>query len=446
MIVRLVDDVDGVGELVDVVGIAFLFPLRQLFEIVHERVERLAEVAVDDVVERLAGHLHAVLVHLQPERVLDVVIYQSPVWILARQHHEASQLIGSRHQVVLHLVVHREPLLDGVGRGAEGGLLALSPEVPLTKLLGVLVARLHHGSRVAIAASKLGDGIGERLFLGDAIEDADLGELYDILVVSPRLKLVAPLVEQVLDGLCRLLDGRSRGVHALHLGSHLLRLSLLHHLGVPGLVGLSGVEHLEIVGTEAERHGILAEEGIGVVGKTRDPGDVGASLVGFASQQMSEVVHRLVDHHVEEFQHGHVLVLYRRVGAEDAESLAADGDVGGEDVLILSEKVHALLDFLLRLVVEVEHEEVGRSHEVGEFLAIPIHDGGDGDARRHRFVLIGETLADGEALAIGLGDDLQSLVLADEVFQVLPTSEQMAFRGVKRLEVGGHDRCFVFSG
>ena len=67
MIVRLVDDVDGVGELVDVVGIAFLFPLRQLFEIVHERVERLAEVAVDDVVERLAGHLHAVLVHLQPE-------------------------------------------------------------------------------------------------------------------------------------------------------------------------------------------------------------------------------------------------------------------------------------------------------------------------------------------------------------------------------------------
>ena len=446
MIVRLVDDVDGVGELVDVVGIAFLFPLRQLFEIVHERVERLAEVAVDDVVERLAGHLHAVLVHLQPERVLDVVIYQSPVWVLARQHHEASQLIGSRHQVVLHLVVHREPLLDGVGRGAEGGLLALSPEVPLTKLLGVLVARLHHGSRVAIAASKLVDGIGERLFLGDAIEDADLGELYDILVVSPRLKLVAPLVEQVLDGLCRLLDGRSRGVHALHLGSHLLRLSLLHHLGVPGLVGLSGVEHLEIVGTEAERHGILAEEGIGVVGKTRDPGDVGASLVGFASQQMSEVVHRLVDHHVEEFQHGHVLVLYRRVGAEDAESLAADGDVGGEDVLILSEKVHALLDFLLRLVVEVEHEEVGRSHEVGELLAIPIHDGGDGDARRHRFVLIGETLADGEALAIGLGDDLQSLVLADEVFQVLPTSELMAFRGVKRLEVGGHDRCFVFSG
>ena len=59
---------------------------------------------------------------------------------------------------------------------------------------------------------------------------------------------------------------------------------------------------------------------------------------------------------------------------------------------------------------------------------------------------IGETLADGEALAIGLGDDLQSLVLADEVFQVLPTSELMAFRGVKRLEVGGHNRCFVFSG
>ena len=115
-------------------------------------------------------------------------------------------------------------------------------------------------------------------------------------------------------------------------------------------------------------------------------------------------------------------------------------------MLILSEKVHALLDFLLRLVVEVEHEEVGRSHEVGELLAIPIHDGGDGDARRHRFVLIGETLADGETLAIGLGDDLQSLVLADEVFQVLPTSELMAFRGVKRLEVGGHDRCFVFRG
>ena len=80
-------------------------------------------------------------------------------------------------------------------------------------------------------------------------------------------------------------------------------------------------------------------------------------------------------------------------------------------------------------MVEVEHQEEGRLHEVGELFAIAIHLGGDGDAGTLRLVFVGEALADFETLAVGLSVDFQHRVGGDELHEVLPTYQRMAFSG-----------------
>ena len=81
-------------------------------------------------------------------------------------------------------------------------------EMPDTKLVQMLVARLDDGSRIFVAGAKLTVGVGQNFFLRDAIVDADVGKVPYILVVMLRLEPIAPQVEQFLDMGSRLLDGR----------------------------------------------------------------------------------------------------------------------------------------------------------------------------------------------------------------------------------------------
>ena len=74
---------DAVGKLVDVVGILSLLPFRQTAQVIDQGVKRLAEVAVDDVVQGLLREMLPRLVHLAPYGVLDVVVDADPVRILA---------------------------------------------------------------------------------------------------------------------------------------------------------------------------------------------------------------------------------------------------------------------------------------------------------------------------------------------------------------------------
>ena len=136
-----------------------------------------------------------------------------------------------------------------------------------------------------------------------------------------------------------------------------------------------------------------------------------------------------MDHQVEELEDGHVVVDEFNVAAEDADALSAHRGVFDEDIRVVGELLQALLHLLLVEVVEVEHQEEGRLHEVGELFAIAIHLGGDGDARTLRLVGIGELLAHGESLAVGLSVDFQHRVGGDELHEVLPTYQRMAFSG-----------------
>ena len=81
-------------------------------------------------------------------------------------------------------------------------------EMPDTKLVQMLVARLDDGSRIFVAGAKLTVGVSQNFFLRDAIVDADVGKVPYILVVMLRLEPIAPQVEQFLDMGSRLLDGR----------------------------------------------------------------------------------------------------------------------------------------------------------------------------------------------------------------------------------------------
>ena len=81
-------------------------------------------------------------------------------------------------------------------------------EMPDTKLVQMLVARLDDGSRIFVAGAKLTVGVSQNFFLRDAIVDADVGKLPYVLVVMLRLEPIAPQVEQFLDVGSRLLDAR----------------------------------------------------------------------------------------------------------------------------------------------------------------------------------------------------------------------------------------------
>ena len=121
---------DAVGELLDVVGMFTSYPRFQTVEIFLEGIERLAEVAVDDVVERGARYPQPLLCHLSPEGVLQVVIDYRPVGIFAAQHHQAPDFVGSRHHVVMELISGGKPLLDAVDGRAMALLLAVTIEAP----------------------------------------------------------------------------------------------------------------------------------------------------------------------------------------------------------------------------------------------------------------------------------------------------------------------------
>ena len=153
------------------------------------------------------------------------------------------------------------------------------------------------------------------------------------------------------------------------------------------------------------------------------------ALSGFTPQQLGVVVHRLVDHQVEELEDGHVVVDEFNVAAEDADALSAHRGVFDEDIRVVGELLQALLHLLLVEVVEVEHQEEGRLHEVGELFAIAIHLGGDGDAGTLWLVSVGEALADFESLAVGLSVDFQHRVGGEELHEILPTYQRMAFSG-----------------
>ena len=144
---------------------------------------------------------------------------------------------------------------------------------------------------------------------------------------------------------------------------------------------------------------------------------------------MGVVVHRLVDHQVEELEDGHVVIDEFGVATEDADALSTHRGVFDEDVRVMGKFLLALLHLLLVQVDEVEHQEEGRLHEVGELFAIAIHLGGDGDAGTLWLVSVGEALADFESLAVGLSVDFQHRVGGEELHEILPTYQRMAFSG-----------------
>ena len=82
-----------------------------------------------------------------------------------------------------------------------------------------------------------------------------------------------------------------------------------------------------------------------------------------------------MDHQVEELQDGHVIIDEFNVSAEDADAPSAHRGVFDEDVRVAGEFLLAFLQLFLAEVVEVEHQEEGRLHEVGELFAIAVHLG-----------------------------------------------------------------------
>ena len=119
-------------------------------QVILQGVEGRAEVAVEDDVEHGGGYVHAMFVHLRPERVLRVIVDAGPEGVFACEHHQAAHLVEACHHVAMELVSGAEPLLDGLHGWTVLEGLALAIEVPGAEAFGVLVARLHHGCRVGI--------------------------------------------------------------------------------------------------------------------------------------------------------------------------------------------------------------------------------------------------------------------------------------------------------
>ena len=213
--------------------------------------------------------------------------------ILAAVNHAASQLGEARHDVVLKLVVGSQPLLDGLHPRLAAVCFARAVEVPGTKEVGMIVARFQHAGGIDIVGAKLPVGILHRLVLVDAISHADLAEVADILVVPARFKVVAPLLQELLDVRCSLFDCD---------GSHLLPALLSLRLSAGStfqrfrLHRLLGIKLLQVAIIQRERHRLPVEESLKVVGKSGASGDVSASLVALQSQQMLVVDLRLLQH------------------------------------------------------------------------------------------------------------------------------------------------------
>ena len=408
---------DAVGELVDIVGVLVAVPFRQTPEIFLQGIVGGTEITVDDAVQHLLGKMQPSLVHLRPERVLDVVVDAGEVRILAAVNHAASQLEEARHDVVLKLVVGSQPLLDGLHPRLAAVCLAGTVEVPGTQEVGMLVACFHHAGGIYIVGAKLPVGILHRLVLVDAISHADLAEVADILVVPARFKVVAPLLQELLDVRCSLFDGD---------GSHLLPALLSLRLSVGStfqrfcLHRLLGIKLLQVAIIQRERHRLPVEESLKVVGKSGASGDVSASLVALQSQQMLVVALRLLQHQVEEVEDGDVLVVRRRILAEYMETPAADAAMHHHGMLILHDELLDVLHLVAWHGVELHHQLVGRLQEISQLSAISVHLGRDGDGRAFRLQLIGEALADLQTLSIEQREVFDDRVFGDEFFHRFP--------------------------
>ena len=418
LIARLLHHMDAVGELVDIVGVLVAVPYRQTPEIFLQGIVGGTEITVDDAVQHLLGKMQPSLVHLRPERVLDVVVDAGEVRILAAEDHTASQLEEARHNVVLKLVVGIQPLLDGLHPRLAAVCLAGTVEVPGTQEVGMLVARFHHAGGIDIVGTKLLVGILHRLVLVDAISHADLAEVADILVVPARFKVVAPLLQELLDVRCSLFDGD--GSHLLPALLLSLRLSVGSTFERFRLHRLLGIKLLQVAIIQRERHRLPVEESLKVVGKSGASGDISASLVALQSQQMLVVALRLLQHQVEEVEDGDVLVVRRRILAEYMETPAADAAMHHHGMLILHDELLDVLHLVAWHGVELHHQLEGRFQEISQLSAISVHLGRDGDGRAFRLQLVGEALADLQTLSIEQREVFDDRVFGDEFFHRFP--------------------------
>ena len=265
------DDAYAVCQFADIV--AFAVPWRQRPEVVLHRVALHGKIAVYDRDELLHVDVHALFLHLHPDRVEDVVIQVHPLQELRISRHAAHYLVPAGHHVALYLVSHREPLLDILHGSLPTIRLALSEIVPGAEPFRLLVARLDDGSRVGIFVREMSFGIVESLPEFDAIAVADASEVHHILVVAVRFEDESPVVERFQYMHLHLLHGRflrrqfdAIGFASLsHLGafSSLLLAVLLAQQG--------GGELSQFLVGEDYRFGIPVEEGLFVVGESRQP-------------------------------------------------------------------------------------------------------------------------------------------------------------------------------
>ena len=401
---------DAVGELVDIVRILAFLPCWKAFKIVFQRVEALAEIAVNDAVDGIYRYMQSCLVHLSPERVFDVVIDTGRVRILAGIDHSALQFVEAGHLVVVPGIVSGQPLLDRLHRRTGAVAFTFAVVVPGTEEFAMLVAGLEDGDSLGILGAKLLVDILHDLFLADAVLEAAFAEVEYVLVVSAGLEVVAPLLQELHDMGSRLVDGDGSVLLLL-----LLRLAFLRFaLGILRLHGLLGIKLLQIAEVEFEGYRLPVEIGFGIVCQSGTSGDVGACLVAFHSQEMLVVELCLGKDQLEEFEDADVVILSWRILAEDMQSPATDAAMHHHGVLILGDEFLAVFQLLGWNLVKLYHQQVGWLHEVGELPSIAVHLCRDGDGWALWFELVGELLAYLESLAIQFCHVLDLRVAGDE--------------------------------
>ena len=174
--------------------------------------------------------------------------------------------------------------------------------------------------------------------------------------------------------------------------------------------------------------------GGGVVGESAHAGDVYALFVGRHAYQLAVIAHRLAYDHVEQFQHGHLVVIYGQVSGDDAQSPSAHGDESHHGVRVGVRLLYDLLHLLGRNLVDVHGEHLGGFHHVAQFLAPSVHEHGGGDAGHHHLGLMGELAADVPVLAIVFSTCLGHGVEGDDPLQFIKTGELSAFAGGDSIE------------
>jgi len=182
----------GVRQFVDVVRVLPLLPVGECLEVFYERIEVLAEVAVEERVELSLAGSQTAHVHDGVEGILLPFPYRCPFVEELVVGVVGSYLVLVGHDVEPNLASAFDPLLDGVHAGIPAVSLARGVEMPGAEGVQLVIHPVHDVADALVLRAHLGAHPGEKGVLVSPVAMAEVGEAQGVLVVGAWYELAVP--------------------------------------------------------------------------------------------------------------------------------------------------------------------------------------------------------------------------------------------------------------